>query len=137
MKAILLDTHVWIWFAEGSKILTPKFRQLINDALQDLDVHISAISVWEVCMLEKKKRIQLEMPCLEWVNRSIKILRVNLVSPTPSILFDSCNLPGSFHDDPADRMIVSTARIENLSLFTRDEKILKYSKGGYVSTFKV
>ena len=132
-QSILLDTHVWIWHVNGSTELKKSTNTLINQAMQENVLYLSAISVWEFCMLEAKKRIISEIPCLEWINHAIQLLHLRLLPLTPTISVESCNLPGEFHEDPADRMIVATARVENLKLLTRDKKILDYSKKKYVS----
>jgi len=97
---------------------------------------ISAISLWEISMLEAKTRILLDIPCLEWMNKAIKLTHCQIFPLTPSIAVESCSLPGNFHEDPADRIITATARVEGLTLFTRDERILEYSSKKYVSTVK-
>lgn len=136
MTSILLDTHVWIWYVNGSKDLSKIARKTITGAMYHNEAHLAAISLWEICMLDKKKRIILEMPCLEWINQSIQLTRLRILAMTPNIAIESCHLPGDFHDDPADRMIVATARVENLTLITRDKNILAYSKSKYISSIK-
>jgi len=134
---LLLDTHVWIWFINGDERLSTNNHMLINRAILKAKAFISTISVWEVSMLVNKQRVILEMPILEWVDQALELARINLASLSPKIMVDSCNLPGDFHQDPADRMIVATARIERLTLLTRDKNILNYSKNNYVSTIAV
>lgn len=133
MNTLLLDTHIYIWYLIGSKELKPVLRNKITQAFHDHTAYLAAISLWEIAMLDAKKRIIFEMPCLEWINRSLELTRINIVSLTPSIVVDSCHLAGGFHDDPADRMIVATARVENLTLVTKDKRIIKYSKDKHVT----
>lgn len=137
MSVILLDTHVWIWFINGSKELEKSIRKKINAAIQENAIGISAISLWEISMLEAKNRILLDMPCLEWMNKAIKLTYCQVFPITPSIAVESCSLPGNFHEDPADRIITATARVEGLILLTRDARILEYSSKKYVSAIKV
>lgn len=137
MSVILLDTHVWIWFVNGNKELGKAIREKINTAIQNNAMGISAISLWEISMLEIKNRIVLDMPCLEWINKSLKLTRCQVFPITPSIAVESCSLPGNFHEDPADRIITATARVEGLALLTRDARILAYSRKKYVSAIKV
>ena len=136
MSAILLDTHVWIWYINGSDELSKSIQKKITAALHDNQAYVAAISLWEIGMLDKKQRIILEMPPLEWINKSINITRINVAPITPEIAIESSFLPGKFHDDPADRLIVATARIEGLTLITRDKQILAYSQHNYVATSK-
>jgi PIN domain nuclease of toxin-antitoxin system len=137
MSEILLDTHVWIWYVNGSEELGKTIQKTITTALYNNSAHLSAISLWEIGMLEKKQRITLEMPCLEWINKSIELTHMRILPITPAIAIESCNLPGKFHDDSADRMITATARVEGLTLVTRDARILTYSHHKYISTIKV
>ncbi len=136
MNGILLDTHIWIWFINGSEELTKQARKVITSTLQNNEAHLAAISLWEISMLDAKQRIILEMPCLEWISKSIELTHIRISPLTPNIAVESCQLPGAFHDDPADRMIVATARVEGLAILTRDAKIITYGRHKYVSTIR-
>lgn len=124
MSQYLLDTHIWLWYMNGNKELSRKIRDLISEAICKRQIHVAAISLWEIAMLDKKKRIIMEMPCLEWINRSIELISLQVINLTPEIAADSCCLPGKFQGDPADRLIVASARIENMTLITKDKRIL-------------
>lgn len=86
----------------------------------------SAISIWEIAMLVKKKRISLNTTCHIWVNRVLSLPGVFLVPLSPDVAIETCELPGNFHGDPADRMIVATAKVENLYVISRDQKLIDY-----------
>lgn len=133
-KPLLLDTHIWIWYVMGSPELKKKDQDLITQALCHHEAYLAAISLWEIAMLEKKQRIILDMPCLNWINTFMTATPIQCVPLTPDIAVDSCNLPNSLHNDPADRMITATARTKNLMLVTRDERILHYGKQSFVLT---
>lgn len=137
MSAVLLDTHTWIWYVIGSGELKKSKRELITTALFNREAHIAAISLWEIAMLENRQRITLGMPYLEWINKSIELTSIQIAPLTPAIAAESCCLPGKFHEDPADRMIVATARVERLTVMTRDSKILTYGNSKYITTLKV
>ena len=72
MPDLLLDTHVWIWLMNGDETLSKLARKEIELAWGKGALGISAISVWEVGMLEKKQRIILNKPCLEWVKQALQ-----------------------------------------------------------------
>lgn len=126
MSYYLLDTHVWLWYMNGNKELSRHARDMIAEAIRNRKIFIAAISLWEVAMLEQKKRIAMQIPCLEWINRSIELTHLQIIELTPEIAVESCHLPGSFHGDPADKLIVASARIENMTLVTKDKTILSY-----------
>lgn len=139
MKGLLLDTHVWIWLMEGNPLLENKYRKMINSAAQDNNVHIAAITTWEVSMLAMKKRIILEKPVLAWLNQALSLPGVELRELSPEVAAESCDLPenSKFHGDPADRLIVATARVYGLTILTHDKKMLSYAKQHYVSVVAV
>jgi PIN domain nuclease of toxin-antitoxin system len=122
---LILDTHIWYWFVIGDETLSKKTIENINQAALNDSLYLSAISVWEVAMLENKNRIHFKIPTLQWVEQALKEIPIQLLPLTPAIAVESCHLE-DFHGDPADRIIVATARVENLTLLTRDKKIQYY-----------
>ena len=136
MKNLLLDTHLFIWLMNGDISIPVKIRKLINQSILETKVYLSIISCWEIAMLERKKRITFTSPSQDWMENSIKRSGIQILPLTPDICVESCNLPDGFYEDPADRMIVASARIEDLTLITRDEGILKYAKQHYVKALK-
>ncbi len=137
MKGILLDTHVWIWLMEGAPELGLTHQKMINQAAQESLVGIAAISLWEMSMLTMKRRVRLEKPLLTWIKDALALPGIELKPLTPEIAVESSQLPDGFHGDPADRLIVATARVHGLSLLTRDEKILDYVKQEYLDAIAV
>jgi len=123
---IVLDTHTWIWWVSNPDSLSAKARGAIDKALDKGAVHISAISAWEVAMLEKRGRLKLTMSVRDWIAKSEMLPSLQFVPISTNIAVASVELPGEFHDDPADRIIVATARSMNAVLITKDDKILKY-----------
>ncbi len=122
---ILLDTHVWIWWInEPTKLASETVAYL--DKLQPAHVHISLISCWEVAKLVEKNRLTLPVALVDWLELAIDRTGVTTISLEREIIVDACNLPGTFHADPADQLIVSTSRIKQLPLLTADSKILLY-----------
>lgn len=136
-RPLVLDTHVWIWSVNGDTALKPAARQLISTALKKSLVLVPAICVWEIGMLWKRGRIQLSQPVGEWVTLAIERSGFALLNLDASSALESTMLPGDFHNDPADCIIVASARLQNALLLTRDRAIIKYSKDGHVDTIAV
>lgn len=124
---IVLDTHALIWWVSDDQRLSAKARTLIEDTLAAAgQVLVSAISAWEVAMLVARDRLALAMDLDEWLLAVECIDGVRIAPVTPQIAVQSVTLPGEFHKDPADRMIVALAREQNAILVTADDKIQRY-----------
>jgi len=135
---VLLDTHAWIWLINGDeKLRLSPALPLIEKATQFSNILISAISVWEVSMLEAKGRISFSMECLDWMKQALAALGISLVPITPEIAVLSSRLPGEFHGDPADRIIVATALELSANLVTKDTKILRYSESNPLNVIAI
>lgn len=132
MSGIILDTHIWIWLMEGDTHLSPKMQKTINEAAKESFIGVAAISIWEVAMLAKKGRIKLFSPVSTWIKEALSFSGLTLLPLSPEVAVESTSLGDAFHGDPADQMIVATARVHRLTLLTRDEKILAYGKKGNV-----
>jgi PIN domain nuclease of toxin-antitoxin system len=121
---IVLDTHIWIWWVTQNKNIKAAQLKAIDEASH---LGISAISVWEVAKLAELKRLVLAMDILEWIQTALSYPKIQLIPLTPEIIVESSRLPGNFHKDPADQLIVATSKILNCPLITSDAKILNYS----------
>lgn len=132
---ILLDTHVWYWVMLGDKRLSKSFRNAIEKSAENESILISAISIWEFGMLVEKKRIELEMDCMDWVEQALGSQGINLVSLTPLIAIQSTRLPENAHGDPADKILIATAHEYHAVLVTHDQKILDYGKGKFINVY--
>ena len=128
----VLDTHIWIWFMDKADVLSQTIVDRINEAAQQRRIMIAAISFWEVCLLVQKNRIDFSKDVLAWLNDALLYPGLITCPLTPAIAAESCCLPDTFHGDPADRLIVATARIEKAILLTRDKDILNYGSLGHV-----
>lgn len=132
-QSYLLDTHAWIWVIEGkAEIAGSSIVRRIEAASETNLIYISAISPWEVGMLEAKRRLRFTLPCLQWVLSALEAPGITLAPVDPYIAVESSFLPGEFHGDPADRIIVATARRLGATLISRDREILDYAAAGYV-----
>ncbi len=120
----VLDTHVWVWWAESDPQLPPAYvAHLAAEATNGLGV--CAISCWEVAKLVERGRLQLTLPIQVWLTRALQS-PIELLPLTPEIAVGSTQLPGTFHRDPADQLIVATARVLDCPLVTLDRLILAY-----------
>ena len=120
----LLDTHVLIWWLQGGGPLSPAQRRVMNAADGDSPLRVSDISLWEVATLHSLGRIQLSIPLREWLEKAAAPPLVRRHGISPAIAADVAALPESFHRDPADRILVATARILGATLLTRDRHIV-------------
>jgi PIN domain nuclease of toxin-antitoxin system len=122
---ILLDTHIWVWWVDGAASMTPTQRQHVEDH-ETSGLGVSVISCWEVAKLVELNRLVLQCPVAEWIEKALAYPGVRLLYLTPRIAIESTQLPGAFHRDPADQIIVATARIRRCPLVTADARILNY-----------
>ena len=88
--------------------------------------------MWELAQLEAARRIELELDVRVWVARALSFPGVRVSSLSPTIAIESTRLPGDIHRDPADRILIATARLRGASLVTADKRIIHYSKGKHV-----
>ena len=124
---IVLDTHVLVWWLGGDEAkLSGAAMAAINSELNGGDIVISSISAWELAMLVERGRLTLAMDVAEWLKIAGQVEGVHFVPVDNEIAVKSTELPGEFHKDPADRMIVATARKLAAPLVTADEKIRNY-----------
>jgi PIN domain nuclease of toxin-antitoxin system len=130
--AIVLDTHVWVWLVQNDPKLSRRMGEAIESAAVRGPVHVSAISLWEIALLVAKRRIMMHAPLSEWFAQALSLPSVSLAPVTPEVAIDGSTLPGEFHADPADRIIVATARTLGAPLITVDERIQRYAKAGHV-----
>jgi PIN domain nuclease of toxin-antitoxin system len=122
---IILDTHVWVWWVHASEHITSPQSQIIQANEKDV-IGVSAISVWEIAKLVEYDRLELPCPLREWFDKALSYPGIRVVELTPEVAIESARLPGEFHRDPADQIIVATARLHGCPLVTSDRKILKY-----------
>jgi PIN domain nuclease of toxin-antitoxin system len=133
-EALLLDTHVWLWVLEGTQgKLSRRCLRSIDAAARAGRVWVSAISVWEVAMLDSMGRIALSMDCPAWVDAALRKPGINLIDLLPTIAVASTRLPGAVHGDPADRILISSARHLAAAIVSVDREIIRYGKSGHVN----
>jgi PIN domain nuclease of toxin-antitoxin system len=128
---LLLDTHVLVWLMFGDRHLGKQAREAVDHASHDDRILVSAITPWEIGVLVAKNRIDLDREVLEWVRSALSLQGMTLAGLEPEIAVASTRLPFDMHADPADRILVATARHTGATLVTADRTLLDLSKKGH------
>jgi PIN domain nuclease of toxin-antitoxin system len=119
----LLDTHAWVWWICGDERLTARERDELDNLPPSSRPVLAEISLWEVAMLVERGRLELNMDLERWLAVASSPATVELARVTPAVAAEVARLPAGFHRDPADRLIVATARVRKLRVLTRDRMI--------------
>lgn len=122
----LLDTHTWMWWNMRPQNLSPKVIEVIENTDGYEELLLSVISPWEFSKLLEKGKTGISCNSEEWIYTAWDMQKLRLVHLPPILAYRSTTLPKPFHDDPADQIIVATAREENAAILTKDERILTY-----------
>ncbi len=122
---IVLDTHIWLWWVHNPSQLTRPQAAGLRQHEHDV-MGVSIFSCWEVAKLVQLQRLDLPCSVREWFELALGYPGIRLFQLTPDIVIESTQLPGTFHRDPADQIIVATARVHGCPLVTSDRKILRY-----------
>src|SRR5215470_2975514 len=131
---LLLYTHAAIWVVEDQPIAS-EAKDAIDGAYRSSStIYVSAITAWEIGLLVARNRLGLSTKPERWFQRLLAIEGVRLAELSPDTLIASSFLPGDPPRDPADRIILATARDLGATLITRDRLLLKYGEFGQVST---
>lgn len=133
---IVLDTHVLVWVMDNDAKLGPRARETIVEASKAGEVGVCAITPWEIALLVEKGRLRLAREVAEWLDAALTAPSVRLLPIEPKVALDSVRLPGAFHADPADRLIVAAARRWGATLITADTAILSYARTGHVDVME-
>jgi PIN domain nuclease of toxin-antitoxin system len=133
MNSLLLDTHVLIWLLQDDPKMAEHIFAAIQSAADGGRVVVSAITPWEIGLLVSKKKIDLGMDAQVWVDLALGLRGLKLVPLSPRIAVDSTRLPFEIHPDPADRLLVATARHFGATLVTADRMLLQYGERGFFS----
>ena len=131
--SLLLDTHVWIWFMLANPELAISGRNVINRAAASGQLRVAAISVWEAALLASRGRVALGRPLAQWITEAVSAPGLSIEPLLPQVAAEASSLPDAFHRDPADQLIVATARVTNATLMTRDRRILDYAARGHLT----
>ncbi|MEO6906283.1 MAG: type II toxin-antitoxin system VapC family toxin [Abditibacteriaceae bacterium] len=122
---IVLDTHIWVWWVHHDNQLPARHHAFL-EANEDSGFGISAISCWEIVKLVEYDRLTLPTTVEKWLHQALTYPGVELLHLTPRIAVEFTQLPAPVHCDPADQIIIVTARTYDCPLMTLDNKILNY-----------
>ena len=121
--SVVLDTHVWLWWLLGQTDLPKTQRRALDSQAASNPPVLPAVCVWEAQMLHAKGRLTLDVPFARWLLEATQPAIVRVAPLTVEVVLELDSLPASFHGDPADRLIVATARVLKLPLATQDTGI--------------
>ena len=125
---LLLDTHVWLWTAEGdARRVGRRARQLISRAERSVDVYVSPVSIFEVAALHTLGRLRLSRPVESWIREALEGAGLRIVPLSPEVAIDAGLIPRTALPDPLDRLLVATARDAQATILTADDRILQYA----------
>ncbi len=133
---LLLDTCAAIWITEGETISPEAMIEINRAAAESRPVYLGLYTAWERAMLSAKHKLTSPLTPKVWFERLCSRPEVEVVPLTSDILIESCFLPGDVHGDPADRILIATARALDLTILTRDRDILAYSVRGHVRALR-
>lgn len=129
-ETLLLDTHVWVWMVSNTmERVSGETRAALEEAAARRSLRVSAISVWEVGMLARKKRLALSMQLAAWVERGLAAPGIQPVPLDSNVALVSTSLPDEPPSDPADRFLLAKAFSYGWTLVTADAKIIRYAAG--------
>ena len=121
----LLDTCTWLYLLNDPEALSDTAKDVLLPK-DNYPVGLATISIWEVAKKESLGKLDLNRSCKEWLRDASLAKGIEIIPISHSIAWTSAHLPGIFHKDPADQIIVATAQIYDLTLITADKKILNY-----------
>lgn len=128
---LLLDTHALIWSVEENPRLDSKIKGILDEAARQNRIAVSAITPWEIGLLVSKGRLQLGSDVMQWIREALSKPGVRLAPLEPEIAVASTRLPFEMHPDPADRILVATARHLGATLVTADGALLGMAGKGH------
>jgi PIN domain nuclease of toxin-antitoxin system len=121
--SVLLDTHIWLWWLTPGSRLARRERDALDALAARRELYISAISLWEAQMLHAKDRLELPVEFADWLEQAADERMLTVLPLDVAVVLELDSLPRSFHGDPADRLIVATARSRRMPLASHDATI--------------
>jgi len=123
----LLDTHIWVRYINGSRLLRPASIAVIEAARLNSGVFVSVLSVWEIAMLVKKGKLALPLSVRAWTEQALRLDGVRLLPLTPESLIKAVEYSNELNADPSDRILLASAHTEELTFLTADKDILRFA----------
>ena len=123
---ILLDTHAWLWWAQDPDRIPVPLRRRIQEEEEAGSILVSVVSVWEIALKCSIGKLELPMDVKSWVAAAQSYPGIRMVPLSSEVALESTLLPGTFHQDPADRFLVALSRLRNIPIATADRKIRDY-----------
>lgn len=124
MKA-LADTHILVWWLAEPRRLSAEQRRVLGRLSAKSPLLVSDISLWEIATLVRRGRLTLDHPLRDWLEAAVAPPLVERVGISPAIAAEVAALPDAIHRDPADRVLIATARVHGATLLTQDERLLR------------
>ena len=121
--SVLLDTHVWVWWLTPRSPLSRRERDALDSLAAQRELRLPAISLWEAQMLHDKGRLDIPLAFADWIEQAADERVISVLPLDTAVILALDSLPRSFHGDPADRLIVATARSRRIPLATHDAAI--------------
>jgi len=123
-RTLLLDTHVLLWWLSDRERLSRAQARVLAKVAPDAPAGVASISLWEVATLHARGRVGLDLPLRDWLEKAVAPPLVRVLPLTPAVAAETAALPWSAPRDPADRILIATARVHGLTLLTSDSAIL-------------
>ena len=125
---LLLDTHVWLWTAEGNaRRIGRRARQFISRAERRAEVYVSPASIFEIAALHTLGRLRLARPVDSWIREAVEGVELRIAPLSAEVAVDAGLIPRTALPDPLDRLLVATAREAQATILTADDRILQYA----------
>ena len=134
--SLLLDTHVWLWLLSNTQ-LDKEVLQSCRLAASDGELYLSPMSLWEIALKASRGKLNIPSPVREWLRDAVDRSQVQLAPFNLSVACECAELPGTFHGDPADRILAATCRVNGFTLLTRDRPMLDLARSGVMRAKQV
>ena len=133
-NGFLLDTCAVIWISQEEMIEEAATKAIMDAQETGVPIRVSAMTAWEIGLLISRGRVSSTKSAHNWFEDFLRLGGVEVEPASARIMIDSSYLPVPVHSDPADRIIIATAREKDLTIITRDRAILAYGAAGHVKT---